>query len=226
MNTQLTELAFILDRSGSMKSMSTAAIRGFNHFLTEQQNSTGQARLTLVLFDDEYLVPHASTPVVEVSALTPETYVPRNSTALLDAIGRTIDELGERLATTPESERPGKVIIAILTDGQENASTRYTTAQIAQRIRHQTDTYQWEFLFLGANQDAIATAASLNISAKNAATYAGDSLGQFAGSAALARKMKGIRSKTAGKMTVQEAADAEAPMTSIVEEEDTTRRGK
>ena len=226
MNTQLTELAFILDRSGSMQSMATAAIEGFNHFLTEQQNSTGLARLTLVLFDDEYLVPYASAPIGTVPPLTTETYAPRANTALLDAIGRTIDELGQRLATTPEPERPGKVIIAILTDGQENASTRFTTAQIAQRIRHQTDTYQWEFLFLGANQDAIATAASLNIGAANAATYVSDSLGQFAGSAALARKMKGIRSKAAGKMTVQEAADADAPMASILEEEDTTRRGK
>lgn len=226
MNTQLTELAFILDRSGSMQSMASAAIRGFNHFLHTQQSAPGNARLTLVLFDDEYLVPHASTPVVEVSPLTAETYVPRANTALLDAIGRTIDELGQRLATMPEPERPGKVIIAILTDGQENASTHFTTAQIAQRIRHQTDAYQWEFLFLGANQDAIATAAQYNIAPNNAATFVADETGQEASNAALARKMKGIRSKALGKMTAQEAADAEAPMANILEEEDTTRRGK
>ena len=227
MNKHLTEIAFVLDRSGSMQSMATAAIDGFNHFLKSQQSAPDHARLTLVLFDDEYLVPQVSSPVVEVRPLTRETYVPRNSTALLDAIGLTIEELGLRLAATPEPERPGKVIVAILTDGEENASTQFTWTQIAERIRHQTAHYQWEFFFLGANQDAIATAAKMSIAAGNAATYVGDSLGQFSGSAALARKANAVRSKAAGKkMSPAEALDAEAPLSNILNEEDSNRRGK
>ena len=102
MKTHLTELTFILDRSGSMNHLVEAAIQGFNHFLREHQTASGLARLTLVLFDDEYLVPAQSLPVAEVVPLDARTYVPRNSTALLDAIGRSIDELGARLAATPE----------------------------------------------------------------------------------------------------------------------------
>lgn len=224
MNKNLTEIAFVLDRSGSMQSMAAAAIEGFNHFLHSQQSAPGDARLTLVLFDDEYLVPYASAPVIEVPVLTGKTYVPRNSTALLDAIGRTIDELGQRMAAMPEAERPGKVIVAILTDGEENASTQFTWAHIAARIRHQRDKYQWEFFFLGANQDAIATAAKINISSGNAATYVADGVGQTAGSAALARKTKAIRSKAAGKLSVEETADDAMSLSDMVREEDTKQR--
>lgn len=224
MNPNLTEIAFILDRSGSMAAVTAAAIDGFNHFLREQQDASGHARLTLVLFDDEYLVPAQSLPVEEIVPLDTTTYVPRNSTALLDAIGRTIDELGSRLAAMPESDRPGGVIIAILTDGLENASQHYTWRDIAKRIRHQGDVYKWEFLFLGANQDAIATAAQIHIAANNAATYQADSIGHVSGSAALARKSKALRARTAGRASVAEAQDAAAPMSDLLHEEDSSRR--
>jgi len=171
MNTNLTEIAFVLDRSGSMQSMVEPAIAGFNRFLREQQAAPGEARLTLVLFDDEYLVPVDAQPIATVAALTTATYVPRAMTALLDAIGRTIDALGERLAALPEPVRPAKVIVTILTDGLENASTRYSADRLAAMIAHQTEIYGWEFLFLGANQDAIAAAARLGIGGENAATY-------------------------------------------------------
>jgi hypothetical protein len=226
MNTNLTELAFILDRSGSMAALAHAAIAGFNHFLHEQQTAPGQARLTVVLFDDEYLVHVDSVPVSEVLPLNSDTYVPRNTTALLDAIGRTIDNLGARLAQTPEPRRPGKVIVAILTDGLENASTQYTWRDIAQRIKHQTGQYQWEFLFLGANQDAIATAAQLNIVAANAATYVADGIGQVAGAASVARKTSALRARAAGVATPAEEAVAEAPMQQLLREDDELRRRK
>jgi len=100
-----------------------------------------------------------------------KTYAPDGSTALLDAIGRTIDETGARLAAMSEADRPGKVIIAILTDGEENSSGTFTWAQISDMIRHQQDVYKWEFLFLGANQDAIATAARMNISRNSSANF-------------------------------------------------------
>ena len=177
MNTRLTEIVFILDRSGSMQSMTHAAIDGFNHFLAAQQatvDDAGQslaATFSLVLFDHKFLVPHNRVPIATVQPLTAETYQPRGNTALLDAIGRGIDHIGSRLAATTEPERPGKVIFAILTDGEENSSRQYTMADISSRITHQTEKYQWEFLFLGANQDAIATAAQIGIAAHQAATF-------------------------------------------------------
>lgn len=226
MNKNLTEIAFILDRSGSMQPLVEAAIAGFNHFLEAQQRAPGRARLTLVLFDDEYLVPAQSLPVAEVVSLDPTTYIPRASTALLDAIGRTIDELGARLTQTPARDRPGQVIIAILTDGEENASRHYTWRTVSDRIRHQTDKYGWQFLFLGANQDAIATAAQLQIGASNAASYVADAAGQISSSAALARKTAALCARHLGTSNPAHRADAEAPMDALVLEEDNKRRGK
>ncbi len=211
MNKDLSEIAFILDRSGSMQPLVEAAISGFNHFLTEQQSAPGLARLTLVLFDDEYLVPVESIPVAEVVPLDITTYVPRASTALLDAIGRTIDDLGTRLAALPEENRPGKVIVAILTDGLENASRHFTWRDISARIRHQTDAYNWEFLFLGANQDAIATAAQLNIGAHNAATFVADAAGHQASNAAFSRRAVALRRQIATDSNIAEP-DAITPL--------------
>ncbi len=139
MNKNLTAIAYILDRSGSMQSMVEPAIAGFNRFLDDQRKAPGHARLTLVLFDDQYEVPCQSLPIEEVTELDTTTYVPRGTTALLDAIGRTIEELGQRLAATPEPERPGQVIVAIFTDGLENASLQFDHHKIARMIAHQRD---------------------------------------------------------------------------------------
>jgi len=227
MNKNLTEIAFVLDRSGSMQSLAHAAISGFNDFLREQQAAPGQARLTLVLFDDEYLVPVDNIPVQEVVPLNSDTYLPRASTALLDAIGETIERVGKRLEHTQESDRPGKVIVAILTDGLENASSRFTWQDVAQKIRHQTDQYGWDFLFLGANQDAIATAANLNIGAHNASGFVADAAGVSASNKAFSRKAAALRAKARGaSLTAEESHICAAPMRAIVEEEDRKERGK
>jgi len=223
-NAHYSEIAFVLDRSGSMKSCQQAAIEGFNQFLADQQKTDGLAKLTLVLFDDEYLVPISSIPVEEVVSLTDDTYQPRGCTALLDAIGQTIDNLGQRLAALAEKDRPGQVIVAILTDGLENASQRFTWKEIAGKIKNQTDTYKWIFLFLGANQDAIATAANLSIAANNAATYVADAAGSKAGQAAFSRKMSALRRASMDSASVSERLDAEAPLTQIVSEEDRKTR--
>ena len=177
MNTRLTEIACIVDRSGSMDSIRSDAIGGFNAFLEGQKRVPGEARLTLVLFDHEYLVLHDATDIRSAPPLDESTYVPRGTTALLDAIGRTIDAVGERLSTTPPAQRPGKVITAILTDGLENASKRYSHARIAEMIEHQRTKYGWEFLFLAANQDAVLSARALAIPAEDAVPYAADSEG-------------------------------------------------
>ncbi len=215
-----TEIAFILDRSGSMDSMTNAAISGFNEFLKAQQATVddhGQpipATFTLILFDHEYLPIYNRAPIQTAEGLTLGTYQPRGTTALLDAIGRTIEYIGSELDATPESERPSKVIIAILTDGLENASRQFSMAEINQRIVHQTEKYQWEFLFLGANQDAIATAAHMGIQAHNSATFVADDDDLKAGSDAFAYKIAAKRRQAAHcNLDVAEAACADESMT-------------
>jgi len=171
MNCHLTEIACIIDRSGSMEDLRDTAIHGFNTFLEAQQAAPGEARMTLVLFSDAYHVVHESADIRLVPPLTHSTYVPDGTTALLDAVGRTVDDLGTRLDATGEAHRPGKVVVAILTDGLENASRHYSWPEISDRIAHQQSVYGWEFLFLGANQDAIATAAQISVPAANAHTW-------------------------------------------------------
>lgn len=224
MNDRLTEIAFILDRSGSMAAMVEPAIAGFNTFLRDQQQAEGDARLSLVLFDNEFLVPCASLPVAEVVELDTTTFVPRGSTALLDAIGLTIDRLGAHLEAIPEADRPGQVVVAILTDGEENSSTRFTWQDIAQKISHQEKHYSWQFLFLGANQDAIATAARMGVAAGNSATYFHDAAGYTSSAKAMSRKIGAIRRSKLDPTAVQE--DLAKPMTDILREEDEQERGK
>lgn len=171
MREDLTEVAVVLDRSGSMEAIRSDAIGGFNAFLADQKKDEDELRLTLVLFNHEIDTIHARVPVAEVPPLDEATYVPAGTTALLDAVGRTVDELGERLAATPEAERPGQVVVAILTDGLENASRDYTPAQIRDRIRHQQADYGWEFLFLAAGQDAVVEGGNLDIPAGNAIAF-------------------------------------------------------
>ena len=214
-----TEIAFILDRSGSMESMTSAAISGFNEFLKAQQATVDDhgrpipSTFTLILFDHEYLPIHNRAPIHTAEPLTLETYQPRGNTALLDAIGRTIDYIGSELAATPEPERPSKVIIAILTDGEENSSQHFTMADINQRITHQTEKYQWEFLFLAANQDAIATAANIGIGAHNSATFVADDADLKAGSRAFADKVSARRRMVANcNLDIAEAASANESM--------------
>lgn len=175
-----TEIAFILDRSGSMASMTSAAIEGFNEFLQGQQqtlDNKGQpmpADFTLILFDNEYLPLYHRAPISTVPPLNHESFQPRGSTALLDAIGRCIDELGATLAALPESERPQKVIIAILTDGEENCSHQYSLSGIHEKITHQKNVYSWDFLFLAANQDAISTATRMGVSEACVANFSAE----------------------------------------------------
>ena len=171
--SSLTEIAFILDQSGSMESIKAGTLEGVNAFLDQQkkENATYPVRFSLTLFSTEVEVRHTSVSISAVLGLDEKTYQPEGGTALLDAIGLTIDNLGKRLAETPESERPGKVIVAIMTDGEENSSQQFNWLQISEKIKHQTEVYKWEFLFLGANQDAIATASRMNIDHRDSTTY-------------------------------------------------------
>ena len=167
-----TLITVILDRSGSMRPIAKDTIGGFNTFLADQKKDPAdEARLTLVQFDHEYDVIHNNKLLAEVPELTGETYVPRGNTALLDALGRTITTTGQTLSAMPENERPEAVVVVVITDGEENASREYTKAQVAAMVKEQTDVYKWQFLFLGANIDAIQAGASVGVHAANAMNY-------------------------------------------------------
>ena len=163
MKTNHTHIAFILDRSGSMESIAKEAIGGFNGFVEKQIKEPGTATLSLVLFDHEYSPLITSAALKDIPPLTKKTYVPRGMTALLDAMGRTIDDLGTELAALPASERPEVVIVVTLTDGYENSSQEYTHEMVAKRIKKQREEFNWEFIFLGADVESVEYAKTLNV---------------------------------------------------------------
>lgn len=177
MNQNLTEIVFILDRSGSMESLTEETIGGFNSLIEKQKNEEGDAMVTAVLFDDMYEILYDHIPINQVKRLTRKEYYARGCTALLDAAGRTITNVGKRLAETKEEERPGKIVVVITTDGYENASREYTKPQIRAMIEHQRDVYKWQFMFLGANIDAVSEADSLGIRPCMSATYSATNAG-------------------------------------------------
>jgi uncharacterized protein YegL len=177
MKTDLTELVFILDRSGSMSGLESDTIGGYNAMLKKQQQEPGEATVTTVLFDDEYQLLHDRINIKGISPITEKEYFVRGTTALLDAIGKTIHKIHNAQQHTSPEHRADKVLFVIITDGMENASREYSYAQIKQLVERQKETYGWEFIFLGANIDAIATAATFGISADRAANYHADSQG-------------------------------------------------
>jgi len=160
MNNELTEIVIVLDRSGSMRYIKDDMEGALDQFFDDQKKEPGRCLVTLTQFSDSYEIVYSGIDLKQV----PKTLLlPMGSTALLDAIGRTILAVGERLTNTPEPERPGKVIFLIITDGQENASKGFSRDQIKNMIREQTDKYSWLFVYLGANQDAFAEAATMGI---------------------------------------------------------------
>lgn len=177
MKKDYTHIAIVLDRSGSMSSVKEATINGFNEFIVGQRQVKGEATVTLAQFDDVYEVVYDFVDLKTVPFLNERTYCPRNFTALLDAMGRTINETGKRLAAMPESQRPERVIMLIQTDGMENSSKEFDSGKILEMVTHQRDKYNWQFIFLGANQDAILTAQSYGIQVGKAITYAHSALG-------------------------------------------------
>ena len=172
-----SDITVVLDRSGSMSSLSDEVIGAFNSFVDEQKQVAGTAVFSLVQFDDQYEVYLDAVELGKVGHLDRTTYVPRGLTALYDAVGTAIVATGKRLAAMDEAERPEKIVFLIQTDGAENASSRYDGRTIQAMIRHQREKYAWEFVFLGANIDAIETARHIGIDADHAADYCCDSAG-------------------------------------------------
>lgn len=172
-----TAIAVIVDKSGSMYSKREDVIGGFNTFLKEQQELPDQATLTLIMFNTDYKVVFLDKPLKDVTPLTDEDYQTGGNTALLDAVGTCIDTLGKKLAETPNEKRPSKVIVVIMTDGEENSSREYTYKDIQDKIEHQREKYNWEFLFVGAGIDAFKGAHDLGISMDKALSVSNSSAG-------------------------------------------------
>ena len=158
MKKNLTELVFILDRSGSMSGLESDTIGGFNAMLAKQRRMEGEAYVSTVLFDNESIVIHDRVDIQKVEPMTEEQYSVRGCTALLDAVGKAIHHIGNVHKYAREEDRPEHTLFVITTDGMENASRRYTAEQVRQKIERQKAKYGWEFLFLGANTDAVETA--------------------------------------------------------------------
>lgn len=177
MKKNLTELVFILDRSGSMYGLEQDTIGGFNSMLTKQKSLDGECRITTALFDHQYTLFHDRIDIQAVSPMSEKDYFVGGSTALLDAIGTTIDKLIRVQRHTAESYRAQKVIFVIITDGEENSSRKYSYDQVKAKIEHEKEAYGWEFIFLGANMDAVKTASQFGIHADRAAEYVPDAVG-------------------------------------------------
>ena len=177
MKKNLTELVFILDRSGSMAGLEGDTIGGFNAMIEKQRGEPGEAVISTVLFDNETEVIHDRVSLDRVPALTEKEYYVRGCTALLDAVGGAIHHIGNVHKYAREEDRPEKTLFVITTDGMENASRRYTYDKVKAMIEHQREKYGWEFLFLGANIDAAREAARFGIRADRAANYHADHIG-------------------------------------------------
>lgn len=172
-----TELVFILDRSGSMSGLEDDTIGGYNSVLKNQQIEEGEAIVTTVLFDHEYVIIHDRTNIKEIKPITEKEYFVRGSTALLDAVGITINKIVGATKNTKKEYQADKVMFVIITDGMENSSREYNYEKVKAMIEKQKERYKWEFVFLGANIDAISTAAKFGIEEDRAANYNPDSKG-------------------------------------------------
>ena len=177
MNANLTELVFILDRSGSMGGLESDTIGGFNSMLVKQQAEPGDCRITTILFDNQYEILHDRIDIKAVSQITQREYFVRGQTALLDAVGITINKIGGVQKNTAEEYRAGKVLFVITTDGMENASREFTYDKIRSMIEKQKSECGWEFVFLGANIDAVEVASRFGVDRNRAQNFHNDSEG-------------------------------------------------
>jgi uncharacterized protein YegL len=177
MKKGLTELVFILDKSGSMSDLESDTIGGYNAMLEKQKAVNGECQITTVLFDNNYELLHDRIDIRAVSPITEKEYFVGGSTALLDAIGRTINKIGNAQKHTADDYRAEKVMFVIITDGEENSSREYTSDKVKAQIERQKSKYGWEFIFLGANIDAVETATRFGIAPDRAVDYLADGEG-------------------------------------------------
>jgi hypothetical protein len=197
MKTGYTHIAALIDASGSMQKVQQDTLGGFANFLAEQRKVPGECSITLATFNDHYHLVYSDVPLAHVADLTAETYKCVGWTSLNDSLAKLILEVGHKLAAKPEHERPSKVIIVILTDGQENASKEYVGAAglkaLADMVSHQTTKYQWSFCFLGANLDSFSVAQSYGFNATSTINYASNSVGTSNAFKSISKGVAGAR---------------------------------
>lgn len=191
-----TSITVILDKSGSMSTVKTDTIGGYNTFIESQKNLPGECEISLIQFNDKTEFTYKSKNIKElITGLTDSQYMPIGYTALLDAVGKAILEKGKELNDLPEEQRPGKVLFVILTDGQENSSKEFTTEKIKEMIEHQKNVYAWDFTFLGANIDTFSVAGGMGISADKSLSFSTSKSGGLTrGFASVGNYAKGLRS--------------------------------
>lgn len=177
MKNNITELVFILDRSGSMAGLERDTIGGFNSMIRKQKAEKGECYVSTVLFDHEREVLHDRVKLSEVPEMTERDYTVRGSTALIDAIGKAIHHIGNIHKYARKEDVPERTVFIITTDGMENSSHLYTSDEVKRKIERQKTKYGWEFLFIGANIDAVSTAAKFGINKDRAVNYNADSEG-------------------------------------------------
>lgn len=177
MNKNLVEVGFVIDASGSMEHLRNDTIGGFNSVIESQKSQEGETRISAVVFNSNVKKVYDNTPVDDIIPLSKDTYKTWGCTALYDAMGTLIDSIGERLANTSEEERPRKVLVVVITDGEENASEDYTFKDIQERVERQQNVYSWEFIFLGADMNAMHQAQSMGFKHEYTKVYAQNSRG-------------------------------------------------
>ena len=196
MKAGYTHVSMLLDRSGSMATTKNDTIGGINSFIEEQRKVPGVMTLTLCQFDTEYDVVHNALDIQKIPLLTDQSFIPRGSTALLDALAKCIIDTGKKLAEIPEDDRPERVMMVIVTDGEENSSREQTKKSVADMVKHQEDAYKWHFVYIGANQDAFSEAGKMGMSA--GLNYHASTVGTRSAYAALGKNVAANRTSAPG----------------------------
>ena len=202
MKKNLTEIVFILDRSGSMGGLEADTIGGYNSLLEKQKKEEGEAIISTVLFDDRQEVIHDRIPLDKIKPMTREDYYVRGCTALLDAVGGAIHHIGNVHKYAREEDRPEKTLFIITTDGMENSSRRYSYDKVKSMVERQKKEYGWEFLFLGANIDAIEVAGRFGINADRTVNFECDSAGTALNYKVISKAVSKVRASSVSDMSV------------------------
>lgn len=225
MKKGLTEIVFILDRSGSMSGLEADTIGGFNSMIAKQKKEEGEAIISAVLFDDQQEVLYDRVNLEKIENMNDKQYFVRGGTALLDAVGGAVHHIGNVHKYAREEDRPEKTVFIITTDGMENSSRRYTYEKVKQMVERQKERFGWEFLFLGANIDAIEVAGRFGIKANRAVNYECDGRGTELNYQVLSQTVSKMRACTS-PMAMSKMLDEEDCLAEIREDHTRRHRGK